>query len=204
MSSCWTWLNSNDLFSLFCRAILSHYTALVLVISVIKSLSDTSTAKNLVISPDFLVLKFCGKAQFPHSFRQFARKYAETVTARKTIFSLSKCSEKIIFPKNFALEYNLSCIVRKDDISFPKKYNIFFRQKMKDDLSQKKYMEIYIFQMFWKDGLSKKLRWNMIFLISWGKMAFLFPENIIFFLRTKNERWSFSKIHGNMMFSVCW
>ena len=26
------------------------------------------TAKNTVISPDFLVWKFCGKAQFPHSF----------------------------------------------------------------------------------------------------------------------------------------
>ena len=39
----------------------------------------------------------------------------------------------------------------------------------------------------------KKLHWNMIFLISWGKMAFLFPENMIFFLRTENERWYFSK-----------
>ena len=28
----------------------------------------------------------------------------------------------------------------------------------------------------------KKLHWNMIFLTSWGKMAFLFPENMIFFL----------------------
>ena len=26
------------------------------------------TAKNPVISPNFLVWKFCGKAQFPHSF----------------------------------------------------------------------------------------------------------------------------------------
>ena len=33
----------------------------------------------------------------------------------------------------------------------------------------------------------------MIFLIPWGKMAFLFPKNMIFFLRTENERWSFSK-----------
>ena len=41
------------------------------------------TAKNTVISPDFLVWKFCGKAQFPHSFGRFARKYAETVLFRK-------------------------------------------------------------------------------------------------------------------------
>ena len=38
-----------------------------------------NTAKNTVISPDFLVRKFCGKAQFPHSFRWFARNYAQTV-----------------------------------------------------------------------------------------------------------------------------
>ena len=41
------------------------------------------TAKNTVISPDFLVWKFCGKAQFPHNFGRFARNYAETVPLRK-------------------------------------------------------------------------------------------------------------------------
>ena len=35
------------------------------------------TAKNTVISPNFLVWKFCGKAQLPHSFARFARNYAE-------------------------------------------------------------------------------------------------------------------------------
>ena len=30
---------------------------------------NTITAKNIVISPYFLVWKFCGKAQFRHSFR---------------------------------------------------------------------------------------------------------------------------------------
>ena len=39
----------------------------------------------------------------------------------------------------------------------------------------------------------KKSHWNMIFLVSSGKMAFLFLENMIFFLQTENERWSFSK-----------
>ena len=29
---------------------------------------DINTAKNTVISSDFLVLEFCEKAQFPHSF----------------------------------------------------------------------------------------------------------------------------------------
>ena len=41
------------------------------------------TAKNTVISPNFLVWKFCGKVQFPYSLGQFARNYAEIVTFRK-------------------------------------------------------------------------------------------------------------------------
>ena len=35
-------------------------------------LSVPYTAKNTAISARFLVWKFCGKAQFPHSFRRFA------------------------------------------------------------------------------------------------------------------------------------
>ena len=35
--------------------------------------------QNTVMSPNFLAWKFCGKEQFPHSFGQFARNYAETV-----------------------------------------------------------------------------------------------------------------------------
>ena len=49
---------------------------------------------------------------------------SDTPTARKTKFSFSKCSEKMIFPKKPALEYDLSCFIRKDDISLPKKYHI--------------------------------------------------------------------------------
>ena len=33
---------------------------------------ETSTAKNTVISPNFLVWNICGKAQFPHSFGRIA------------------------------------------------------------------------------------------------------------------------------------
>ena len=38
----------------------------------------TYTAKNTVISPNFLVWKFCGKAQFSHSFGRIARNFVET------------------------------------------------------------------------------------------------------------------------------
>ena len=46
-------------------------------------LSRPYTAKNTVISSDFLKWKFYGKVQFPHSFGQYARNYAETMSFRK-------------------------------------------------------------------------------------------------------------------------
>ena len=45
------------------------------------------TAKNTVISPNFLVWKFCGKVQFPLIFRIFARNYEETVSFHKIFTS---------------------------------------------------------------------------------------------------------------------
>ena len=41
------------------------------------------TPKNSAISPNSLVCKFCGKAQFPHIFLQFARNYEETAPFHK-------------------------------------------------------------------------------------------------------------------------
>ena len=40
---------------------------------------ESTTSKNTLVSPNFLVWKFYGKAQFLHSFGQFTRDYAETV-----------------------------------------------------------------------------------------------------------------------------
>ena len=42
-----------------------------------------NTAKNTVISPNFLVWKFCVKAQFQHTFGRIAQNYAETVLLHK-------------------------------------------------------------------------------------------------------------------------
>ena len=44
---------------------------------------EDNTAKNTVISPNFMVWKFCGKAQFPHSFGRIAQNYVETVPFHK-------------------------------------------------------------------------------------------------------------------------
>ena len=44
--------------------------------------------------------------------------------ARKIIFSFTRRPEKMVFPKKFALEYDLSSIIEKDNISFTRKYGV--------------------------------------------------------------------------------
>ena len=52
---------------------------------------------------------------------------------------------------------------------------------MKDDLSQKIHGNmIFSSNVFKKMVFPKKSHWNMVFLVSSGKMAFLFLENMIF------------------------
>ena len=64
---------------------------------------------------------------------------------------------------------------------------------------------ISFFQMFWKDSLSKKIaliydHWDMIFLVSPGKMIFVFPENMILLFRRKMKDDLSQKIHRNMIY----
>ena len=65
----------------------------------ISNLTMLCTANNTVISPDFLVWKFCGKAQFPHSFGRIARNYAETL-----LFHTRKSGEITVFFAVMVLE----------------------------------------------------------------------------------------------------
>ena len=49
------------------------------------SVQTEGIAKNTVITPNFLVWKFCGKAQFPHSFGRFANyAFPQNVHTRKS------------------------------------------------------------------------------------------------------------------------
>ena len=58
--------------------------------------------KKTVISSNFLGWKFCGKAQFPNSFRRFARNYPEIVPF-----------DKIVTPVNLVkLRYFTQCILK--------------------------------------------------------------------------------------------
>ena len=64
--------------------------------------------------------------------------------------------------------------------------------------------------MFWKDGFSKKLDWNMIFLVLSKKRWYLFfSENMILFFRQKNNdlfqkrtwKWYFLQVFWKDSFS---
>ena len=48
----------------------------------------------------------------------------DITTALKTLFSFSKYSETVVFPKKIAQEYDLFCIIRKDGNSFFQEYLI--------------------------------------------------------------------------------
>ena len=65
---------------------------------------------------------------------------------------------------------------------------LFFKRKMKDDLSKKNAWKYDVFfKCSGKMVFPKKSHWNMIFLVVLsGKMTFLFPEN---FLLTLFFRW---------------
>ena len=59
----------------------------------------------------------------------YFKKFSETMPNKnkfyhctKIIFSFSQCFEKVVFPKKTALEYDLYCIIRKDHISFSRKF----------------------------------------------------------------------------------
>ena len=131
--------------------------------------------------------------------RKMYYKYAQSNsyrTARKTIFSFSKRFENMVFPKKIALEY-ISCIIRKDDISFSRKYDLILDTKWKMIFLKKKKKTGNM--IFSSDVLE---RWSFQEICAWTQYLF-FPENMIFLLWAENERrWFYHKTRGNMVFSV--
>ena len=111
----------------------------------------------------------------------------------------------MVFPKETAVEYDLSCIKGKDDISFSRfsrKYDLTPRRKMKDDLAQKSPPPKKKKKK--KKKQNKKKHGNMIFskkMVLSNRIALgydlsctickggsFFPENTIFFPWTENEK----------------
>ena len=121
--------------------------------------------------------------EIDRNFGAQKKKMALIISARKTIFYFSKCSEKIIFSKKSHWSIIFLVLSEKMIFLFPENLILFFRRIVKDDLSQKnKWKYDIFFKCSGKMVFPKKLHWNMIFLVLSEKMVFLHPENMIFFL----------------------
>ena len=88
---------------------------------------------------------------------------------------------------------------------FPKNIILFFRRKMKDDLSQKNTWKYDIFFKCSEKMVLPKTNCTGIwfFLYHEEKWHFFFPKPYFFYRRKMKDDLS-QKINGNMMFSVCW
>ena len=115
-------------------------------------------------------------------------------TARKNIFSFSKCFEKMIFPK--ISHWNMIFLVsRRMILLFPGNMILFFRHKKKDDLSQKVPGNIIFSSNVLKRLSFQNIRaWTRSILKYLQRWYFFFSKYMKFFLWVENERrWSLSK-----------
>ena len=86
--------------------------------------------------------------------------------------------------KKIALEYDLSSW--KDYISFPRKYDLTLWTENERWISLKIHGNmIFSSNVLKRWSFQKKSHWNIVFLVSSGKMVFLSLKNMIFFLRQK-------------------
>ena len=105
--------------------------------------------------------------------------------------------------KKITLEYDLSCIITQDGISFSRKYDVvLWTENKRWSFSKNTRKYDVFFKCFEKMVFPKKSHWNMTFLASSGKMTSVFLETMIFFLWWKTNDGLSKKVHGNMMFSV--
>ena len=123
----------------------------------------------------------------------------------------SHCTENHIFffqaswkdglSKKIALEFDLSCIIGKYDISFSQKYDLTSRRKMKDDLPEKKiHGNIKCSEKMY---FSKSTAPGLDLSCTIWKGGIFSRKHGIFSLNRKQGRNDLSQeIHGNMIFST--
>ena len=127
-----------------------------------------------------------------------------SLKARKTIFSFSKCFEKMVFPKKSHWNIIFLVSLRNMIFLFLENMILFFRRKMKDDLPQKNTWKYDIFFKCSKRLSFQKSRtgiWS--FFCHQERWHFFFPKIWYFLYGWKMKDDLSQKIHGNMMFSVC-
>ena len=104
------------------------------------------------------------------------------VTARKTIFFFPNIFKRCSFQK-IALDYDLACIIKKDDISFSRKYNlIFYAQKERWSFSKSNWKYHVFFKYFKKMIFPNNSHLNMIFFYNiWKDSTAVFHKIWYFF-----------------------
>ena len=123
----------------------------------------------------------------------------EYLTHQKPCFLFLEVLKRWSFEKKLQkLGWNMIFLVLlgKMIFLFPENMILFFWQKMKDDLSRKKYMEIlYFLQIFWKDSLFKTIAQEYdISCIIW-KDGILSPKTWYFFFGRKMKDDLSQEIH---------
>ena len=129
----------------------------------------------------FLILSGKITFLFPKSIiLLFRRKMKDDLSQKNTrkydIFL--KCSEKTVFPKkSHGSMIFLVVLSGKIIFVFARNRILFFKRKMKDDLSQKNIWKYDISSNAPKRwSFQKKSRWNLTFLVLSGKMVFFFQK----------------------------
>ena len=69
------------------------------------------TVKNIIISPNFPVWKFCGKAKFPHSFGRFARNYARDCAFPQNFHTMKLGEITVFYEVSIPIPFSL-CPIR--------------------------------------------------------------------------------------------
>ena len=103
-------------------------------------------------------------------------------TAQKTIFSFSRCPEKVVFPKT--LYWNMISLVLSGEMIFlfPKNMILQLGREMKDDLSQKNTQK---YNIFFK--LSEKMVFSKRSFLYYLERLCFFRKHAIFSLGRKWE-----------------
>ena len=90
--------------------------------------------------------------------------------------------------KKIALEYDLSCIIGKDDIPFYRKYDLTILPQTENEkwsFSKKLHGNIFFLNVLKRWSFQKGSRWHMIFLVLSGNVVLFPPKHGIFSLDRK-------------------
>ena len=90
------------------------------------------------------------------------------------IWYILQMFRKDALSQKIALEYHPSYIMRKDGISFSRKYDVFFKDGKWEIIFLKKCMEIWCFQYVGKGGISFFYKYEITLLSK--KQRWSFPE----------------------------